>query len=183
MRLTPADSLPTANRSFTFKYYGNALAPQGTTPCDVMVKSHWFHLCQLKHISTVQRQNQRIFTSELPSTTLSGAAARRRSYLEVCACAFARCCWNAGNFHSRSTYSMVWSWSSYSVGKIGADIALESWLFGFRPCLGQGQFTLLTAFDSNILALTLARKQCFATFASVGRGWCDPPLAFPNQAL
>ena len=24
---------------------------------------------------------------------------------------------------------------------IEADIALESWLFGFRPCSGQGQFT------------------------------------------
>ena len=38
MRLTPADSLPTANRSFTFKYYGDAPAPQGTTPRDVMLK-------------------------------------------------------------------------------------------------------------------------------------------------
>ena len=36
MRLTPADSLPTANRSFTFKYYGDVPAPQGTTPRDVM---------------------------------------------------------------------------------------------------------------------------------------------------
>ena len=31
--------------------------------------------------------------------------------------------------------------------------------------------------------LTLARKRCFATFAGVGGGgWCDPPLAFPNEA-
>ena len=29
------------------------------------------------------------------------------------------------------------------MGKIEGDIALESWLFGFRPCSGQGQFTLL----------------------------------------
>ena len=29
------------------------------------------------------------------------------------------------------------------MGRIEADIALESWLFGFRPCSGQGQFTLL----------------------------------------
>ena len=28
------------------------------------------------------------------------------------------------------------------MGRIEADIALESWLFGFRPCSGQGQFTL-----------------------------------------
>ena len=28
------------------------------------------------------------------------------------------------------------------MGRIDANIALESWLFGFRPCLGQGQFTL-----------------------------------------
>ena len=27
------------------------------------------------------------------------------------------------------------------MGRIEADIALESWLFGFRPCSGQGQFT------------------------------------------
>ena len=29
------------------------------------------------------------------------------------------------------------------MGRVEADIALESWLFGFRPCSGQGQFTLL----------------------------------------
>ena len=29
------------------------------------------------------------------------------------------------------------------MGRIEADIALESWLFGFRSCSGQGQFTLL----------------------------------------
>ena len=28
------------------------------------------------------------------------------------------------------------------MGKIEADIALKGWLFGFRPCSGQGQFTL-----------------------------------------
>ena len=28
------------------------------------------------------------------------------------------------------------------MGRIEADIALESWLFGFWPCLGQGQLTL-----------------------------------------
>ena len=28
------------------------------------------------------------------------------------------------------------------MGRIEADIALASWLFGFRPCSGQGQFTL-----------------------------------------
>ena len=28
------------------------------------------------------------------------------------------------------------------MGRIEADIALEIWLFGFRPCSGQGQFTL-----------------------------------------
>ena len=30
------------------------------------------------------------------------------------------------------------------MGRIEADIGLESWLFGFWPCLGQGQFTLPT---------------------------------------
>ena len=29
------------------------------------------------------------------------------------------------------------------MGRIEADTALESWLFGFQPCSGQGQFTLL----------------------------------------
>ena len=28
------------------------------------------------------------------------------------------------------------------MGRFEADIALESWLFGFLPRLGQGQFTL-----------------------------------------
>ena len=31
------------------------------------------------------------------------------------------------------------------MGRIEEDIALESWLLGVRPCLGQGQFTLPTA--------------------------------------
>ena len=30
------------------------------------------------------------------------------------------------------------------MGRLEADIALESCLFGFRPCSGQGQFTLPT---------------------------------------
>ena len=30
------------------------------------------------------------------------------------------------------------------MGRIEADIALESWLFGFRPCSGHEQFTLFT---------------------------------------
>ena len=29
------------------------------------------------------------------------------------------------------------------MGRIEADIALESWLFRFWPCLGPGQFTLI----------------------------------------
>ena len=33
------------------------------------------------------------------------------------------------------------------MGRIEGDIALLSWLFGFRPCSGQGQFTLPTYFD------------------------------------
>ena len=40
MGLTPDDSmaaLPTAYRPFNFKYYGDAPAPQGTTPGDVIV--------------------------------------------------------------------------------------------------------------------------------------------------
>ena len=31
------------------------------------------------------------------------------------------------------------------MGGIEADIVLESWLFIFRPCSGQGQFTLPTS--------------------------------------
>ena len=30
------------------------------------------------------------------------------------------------------------------MGRIKTDVALESWLFGFRPCSGQGQFTLVS---------------------------------------
>ena len=33
---------------------------------------------------------------------------------------------------------------SIAFSQIKADIALESWLFGFRPCSGQGQLTLPT---------------------------------------
>ena len=29
--------------------------------------------------------------------------------------------------------------------------------------------------------LTLARKPCFATFAGVGGGWCDPPWRFQTK--
>ena len=36
-------SRPHTYRHFHFKYYGDAPAPQGTTPRDVMVMSHWFH--------------------------------------------------------------------------------------------------------------------------------------------
>ena len=32
------------------------------------------------------------------------------------------------------------------MGRIEADIALESGLFRFRPCLGQGQFDLPSKF-------------------------------------
>ena len=38
---------------------------------------------------------------------------------------------------------MIFQVVSGSVGKVGANIALESWLFRFRPCSGQGQFTLI----------------------------------------
>ena len=40
-------------------------------------------------------------------------------------------------------------------GIIEADIALESSLFGFRPCSGQGQFTLPRVNSSAISASTL----------------------------
>ena len=34
------------------------------------------------------------------------------------------------------------------MGRVEADIALESWLLGFRPCSGQqGQFTLSIFMD------------------------------------
>ena len=38
---------------------------------------------------------------------------------------------------------MVWSWSSGSVGKIGADIALESWLFGYHPVLDRSSLLFI----------------------------------------
>ena len=37
------------------------------------------------------------------------------------------------------------------MGRIEADIALESWLFGFWPCSGQGQFTLMGLFEVLIM--------------------------------
>ena len=37
---------------------------------------------------------------------------------------------------------MGWLWSWGSMGRIEADIALESWLFRFRPCSGQVQFSV-----------------------------------------
>ena len=54
------------------------------------------------------------------------------------------------------------------MGRIEADIALESWLFGFRPCSGQGQFTLhLQLFTQKycvmwkILMLEISAKKRF----------------------
>ena len=40
------------------------------------------------------------------------------------------------------------------MGRIEADIALENWLFGFRPCSGQGQLTLL------VFLMTLKNIKC-----------------------
>ena len=37
---------------------------------------------------------------------------------------------------------MVWSWSCGSMGILGADIALESWLFWFQPCSRLGHLGL-----------------------------------------
>ena len=34
------------------------------------------------------------------------------------------------------------------MGRIEADIALESWLFGFPHCTGQGQFTPSSLFHT-----------------------------------
>ena len=45
--------------------------------------------------------------------------------------------WATGSPNT-GTLWMVYSWSSGSVGKIGTNIALGSWLFGFRSCSGQG---------------------------------------------
>ena len=46
---------------------------------------------------------------------------------------------------------MGWLWSWGSMGRIAAEIALESWLFGFRPCSGQGHFTLDLIFQKSLL--------------------------------
>ena len=35
------------------------------------------------------------------------------------------------------------------MGRIEADIALESWLFRFWPCLEQGQFTLFSSIQKE----------------------------------
>ena len=57
---------------------------------------------------------------------------------------------------------MVWSLSLGSVGKIGAYIALESWLFRFWPCSGQGQLTTngLISNSAEILDGKLNRNIC-----------------------
>ena len=62
------------------------------------------------------------------------------------------------------------------MGRIEADIALESWLLGFWPCSGQGQFTLTIKprKETHQQPRTQPTLQCFATFAGVV-GWCDPP--------
>ena len=41
------------------------------------------------------------------------------------------------------------------MGRIEAEIALESWLFGFWPCSGQGQFNLFSALNYNTKCLGL----------------------------
>ena len=41
------------------------------------------------------------------------------------------------------------------MGRIEADIAFESWLFGFRPCSGQGQFTLPYLIEPGLIVQTL----------------------------
>ena len=42
------------------------------------------------------------------------------------------------------------------MGRIEADIALESWLLRFRPCLGQGQLTVRATIQAlSFIMLTI----------------------------
>ena len=38
------------------------------------------------------------------------------------------------------------------MSRIEADIILENWLFGFRPCSGQGQFALFWVYSMTFKA-------------------------------
>ena len=48
--------------------------------------------------------------------------------------------------------------------RIEADIALESWMFGFQSCLGQGQFTpsvnLQHSYESFIMGSVPVAPTC-----------------------
>ena len=54
------------------------------------------------------------------------------------------------------------------MGRIEADIALESWLFGFRPCSGQGQLTL-----PEMCPMARLQSMAFSTRSC----WCGAVLA------
>ena len=49
------------------------------------------------------------------------------------------------------------------MGQSEADIALQKWLFGFRPCSGQGQFTLPTYVVQDQGRLKLITSQSITT--------------------
>ena len=66
-----------------------------------------------------------------------------------------------GTSRSPDERSTNWAnWLAWGfIVKIEADIALESWLFGFRPCSIRGQFTLPFAMKWNHNQICLIYKQ------------------------
>ena len=73
------------------------------------------------------------------------------------------------------------------MGRIEADIALESWLFGFWPCSGQGQFTLTikpikeTSATPYPTHLPLYTIDYIMTAHHVGTVFCLPTPACSNS--
>ena len=51
----------------------------------------------------------------------------------------------------------------------------------FQHGLQDGYLSLKPHVKGGLFPLTLARKRCFATFAGVGGGGCDPPLRFQTK--
>ena len=75
---------------------------------------------------------------------------------------------------------MIWSWFSGSVGKIGANIALESWLFRFRLCSRQGQLTLFYYLLFRYEGVLLAVRGCTCALRGCSRTLKKPLVLHPR---